>query len=342
MPAPTIPTPDRTSLVRGPSLNTLSNGTTAVKFYAKEDFNINVALETMDIMTSPHGKVDERIIGATAEATITPEGRWTTAFLGDFSGAATPGVPAAPGIYAGFTNIIRGTSLLNWAASAADATFVASGSDGEVHTLISAAITKLPDIFLSAKKTALGSMTVKGYRGKGMGFATASSLYTTGTGGSVTDSTFTVASIPTQPYVGVWGSVTGFTALDTVDGWTISFNLSTKEIEVDSQGKIDVVFDKPEVMAKCQPVGPTSANILAAIALQNGIVRGASLQARSHDLVITGADGATVVTVKDAALKTAGYQFGADKLRVGEVGFVATRLFTAGVQGPLFTLAAAA
>jgi len=51
--------------------------------------------------------------------------------------------------------------------------------------------------------------------------------------------------------------------------------------------------------------------------------------------------GATVVTIGAANIKTAGYQFGATKLRAGEVGFVATRKFTAGVQQPLFVLASA-
>ena len=49
----------------------------------------------------------------------------------------------------------------------------------------------------------------------------------------------------------------------------------------------------------------------------------------------------TIVTIGAANIKTSGFAFGAVKLRAGEVGWVATRKFTAGAQQPLFALAAA-
>lgn len=315
----------RVSLVRGPALCTYKGG----KFYTKEDFEIKIAKETLQINTSAHGKVDERAIEISLEASITPEGRWSTALINS--------------IWAPFANMVRGASLL----TATDVPFVASASDGQVHTIVAACVTKLPDIKLSAKETLVGSMTVKGYRSVGLGWTDASSLYTIGSGGSLTDSTFTPQSIIVQPYTGVWGSVAGFGAIDTEEGWTISFNLTTKEIEVNSQGKIDVAFDKIEVMAKCIPIGPTAAQLLTAADIQGALARGHSLQNDGSggvvpDLVITGLDGTSVVTLKAANLKHSGYAFGATKLRDGEIGFVSTRPFTAGVQQPIFALAAAA
>jgi hypothetical protein len=319
----------RTSLVRGPSKNTFNGGSC----FSKEDFEIKVNKETLVLNTSAHGRVDERVIEVQEEASITPDGRWTTAILDAFINP--------------FANMVVGQSLL----TSTDKPFVASGSDGAVHTMIAACVTKLPDIYLSAKKTMFGSMTIKGFRQLAKGWTDASSIHTIGTGGSLTDSTWNPLNIVVQPYSATWGSVAGFSGFDTQDGWTISFNLSTEEIEVDSTGKIDIAFKSLEVMAKCTPVGPSSAQILAAANVQglsgaNGMVRGYSLQndgsgGVTPDLVITGSDGSSLVTIKAAGLKSYGYQFGATKLRVGEVGFVASRLFPSGAQAALFTLAAA-
>lgn len=317
----------RVSLVRGPSKNTFNGGT----FFSKDDFEIKVTKETFNVEDSAHGKVDERAIEIFEEASITPDGRWTNAIL---NSCINP-----------FANMLPGVSLL----TSTDKPFVASGSDGEIHQMNAACVTKIPEIHLSAKKTLFGPMTIKGYRTLAADWTTATSLHTlTGTGGSLTDSTFSPQGVIIQPYTAAWGAVTGFTSFDTQDGWTISFNLRAEEIEVDSSGKIDIAFRTLEAMAKCTPVGAgiTSANVLAASKIQGGAARGYSLQSDgaggvTPDLVITGADGTTVVTLAAAQIKTYGYQFGATKLRAGEIGFVATRKFTAGAQAALFTLAAA-
>jgi hypothetical protein len=339
-------TTSRTSLVRGPALCSYRGG----KAFSKEDFEIKTNLETLEIDTSAHGKVDERAINAHVEASFTPEGRWSNALIN--------------AIWSDFANMVKGTSLVGYTAthagsvstitamnSATDNPFVASAADGEVHTIVAASVNKLPEIFLSAKKTLIGSLGLRGYRSNAKGWQDAGSLYTIGAGGSIVDATFTPEGIVVQPYTAVWGGVAGFTSFDTEDGWTIRFNLTTKEIEVDSQGKIDVAFDKLEVMASCVPVGPTSAQILTACNIQglsgaHGMTRGYSLQNDGSggvvpDLVISGQDAATIVTIGAANIKTSGFAFGAVKLRAGEVGWVATRKFTAGAQQPLFALAAA-
>lgn len=334
---------NRTSLVRGPALCTYlspNDGTTTVKINVKEDFEIKDIVETMEIGTSAAAHVDERAIEAYSEATITPTGIWTTALLN--------------AIYTPFANYKRGFSLLNSLnATPADLPFIANAVDGEIHTIGSAAITKVPDLFLSAKKTMIGSMTVKGFRKKGTGWNDATSLRAiAATGGTGADSTFSPASIIVQPYSATWGSVSGFSGFDTQDGWTIQFAIKTNEIETDSQGKIDIAFDSISVMAKCVPIGPTSSQILAAMKFQgltlpNG--RGQSLQSdgaggTTPDLVISGVNdaGATAITLTAAQLKTSTDAFSPFKLRAGEIGFVATRKFSAGLPQALFSMAAAA
>ena len=339
-------TPSRVSLQRGQAVvKTVSpyDASTAIQFSLKADASVKDIIETLTINTSAAAKVDERAIEAYSEMTLEPAGIWTTAVLNC--------------LYKPFANYKRGASLLNgYPASmypftgAVDLPWVANGIDGEAQTLVAGAITKLPDLFLSAKKTMIGSMTVRGFRSKGKGWSDATSLRNIGAvaGTDNIDASLTLAKLPTQPYSATWGAVPGFVGFDTQDGWIISFQIGTQEIEVDSTGKLDIAFDSITVMAKCAPVGPTSANILAAQAIQGaGVVRGYSMAEQqspptiNSDLMITGQDGATIITLKQPALKTSGYEFGAFKLRAGEVGFIVTRPMIAGAPGELFTMTAA-
>lgn len=333
----------RTALVRGPALGSFRGS----KFFTKEDFNIALHKDTINIDTSAHGKVDERNIEDYGEMSITTEGRFDANFINAF--------------YSPYANMILGTSLVGFTAtflgttptitatnSVTDEPVVFNSADKQIHQLVAACLTKLPDLFLSAKKTMIGSATFRGVRGNALGWADANSIYNfAATGGSIADSTFTPAGIIVQPYTGVWGTVPGFTSFDTQEGWTINFNLKTKTIEIDSQGVCDVTFDGIDIMAKCTPVGPTAQNILDAAKIQGtGIKRGQSMQddgsgGVTPDLVITGLDGTTVITLSACQLKTAGYGFGATRLRAGEVGFIATRKFSAGAQQPLFSMAVA-
>ncbi len=66
------------------------------------------------------------------------------------------------------------------------------------------------------------------------------------------------------------------------------------------------------------------AEVDAALLAQGGAAEhGAKLSAKAADLVITGAQTVSV-TVKNAALKTAGFVFAGKALRNGEIGFVST------------------
>ena len=82
------------------------------------------------------------------------------------------------------------------------------------------------------------------------------------------------------------------------------------------------------------------ANIDAALRAQGSLKQGQQLNvaasatpdAAAPDLVITGALTSSVVTIKRAAMKTAGFMFGGKPLRQGEVGWVGTLSFGAGGQ----------
>ena len=72
-----VPITNRTSLIRGPALLTYNGG----KTFTKEDLEIKVVKETLNIEDSAHGKVDERAIEIYEEASFVPDGRWNSSFL---------------------------------------------------------------------------------------------------------------------------------------------------------------------------------------------------------------------------------------------------------------------
>ena len=92
-------------------------------------------------------------------------------------------------------------------------------------------------------------------------------------------------------------------------------------------------------MAKCMPAEPTMAEADGALLAQGGAAwHGAKLSSAAADLVITGAQTVSV-TVKNAALKTAGFVFGGKALRNGEIGFVSTLNVSSGTASAALALA---
>lgn len=327
----------RNDLIVGPARCSFNGAT----WFTKDDIATALDQETFQIDTSPHGKIDERVVDIKAEATQTPAGQWNAAF--------------AAAIWNNYANKVIGNSIF----TAADIPFVVKATDLTfgLHTMPCAAVTKLPDIVLSAVKTMIGSMTVTGIRGllaAGQGWSTPNMVYKVeaSDGNIVGDAAanppdgFNAADIVTQPYYGNWGAVAGFTGagtagFETEEGWTISFDLQTEQRKVDSLGTIDYKFKSIAIMAKCIPIGPTASDILNASKIQGlGTVRGQSMAAGGFPLTITGADTSVPISIPLAYLKTSGFRFGATVLRNNEIGFVGARPFAAGVQSALYTITA--
>lgn len=323
----------RASLVTGPAKIVRGDGASAGMgvLFTQDDVQIDVNTEVLPIMTNAYGQVDARQVDATVTATFTPDGRWdsiTRGFLWPY-GNTTPG-----------------TSIFGSSDSATTIT----GSDASLHTIIASAVTSMPTITLSAAATMVGPVTIMGVRSNNTDWSGASSLYTAATsGGTFADTTFDPTEIKTQTYTGVWGSAdrAGFATIDTESGWTIEFDLQLDPIIVDDAGTVDMRFRSLSVMARCVPIGPTVTQTMAMLAAQGaGAARGRSFTVDDNvnniggqDLVITGADASTIVTIKNAGLVTSGFRFGASVLQQGEIGFVAGRPFSSGAPAAIFTLA---
>ncbi len=303
---------DRSTIITGPAVI----GFNSVTFYSEGDVTVETNIETFDIQSSRLGKIDERMKD--------PMFKVRFKVLGDITAFATLWPYGAT---------ITGASLF----TGTDKVLTVQGVDGELWTFAAAALTKMPEITLSATKPIIGEVEFTCLRTNNTAWSATNSIVAI-TSGSFTDTTFPAESlILTQPVTMAWGS-SPWNAIQTEAGTVVNFNMELKPIETDTDGIVDYRFVKLEVSAKLKPVNTTDAQMLTALGIQGtSAARGRSLNSVGHDLVLT--TTGFVVTLTKAAIKTSGAMFGATVLRNGEFGFVATRTISAGVASPLFTIA---
>lgn len=298
----------RANLIGGPCKIVRS----AATIFTKDDVNWEIVDESVDVDTSMHGDaIDEVTVNSMIKVTGTPWGAWES--------LATL-LPSA------YTTPTIGSRIMG----DADVPLVVTGTDGQILTAIATGITKLPDLYLGVDKTIFGQMEWTGVVGDAKDMQTADSLYTI-TSGAYSDSTFAKTNFKQQLYTAAWGSKTGFTAFQAQEGWTLTHELKLEPIKMQSR-IVDFKIIGYRLMAKCKPFGPTQAQIESQLKVQGtGADAGHLRSANAADLVITGASGAVVATLKNAGLKGGNFVFGNKPLRNGEFAWVSTVGFTAGV-----------
>lgn len=314
---------DRTTLIRGPALITWNS----FEYYSKDDIVLNMDQKTFELITSCHGKVDERIDDRQIEVSFTPCGEWESASkTGLFVGAST----------------VAGASWYG----ATDLPMVIKTLSGRQLTLHNVNITKIPSLILSANKTLIGPVTFRALNVNSVDWDAAASLMTDAATTFTNFALFSTAAIVTQGYSGVWTGKTGFAALQTVDGFQVDFDLKISPVEVDSYGCIDYTFEYLDVTCRCQPIGPTVAEAIAAQGLQGAsAARGRSLNSISADLIMSSlaltnpvVAAAEVFRLNNACLISAKLNYGTKSLRHGEFVWKATREFSAGVLAPVYVI----
>lgn len=316
---------NRTTILRGPALLTW-NG---YEYYSKDDIQLKMDQKTFEIITSAHGKVDERIDDRMVELTFTPCGEWEAdTKTGLFPGAST----------------VAGASWYG----ATDLPLVIKTLTGRQLTLHNTNISKIPSLMFSANKTLIGPVTMRALNINATEWDAAASMMTDAATTFTNFNNFSTAAIVTRGYNAAWAGKTGFTALDNVDGFTVDFDLKLNPVEVDAWGVVDFTFDYLDVTLKCQPIGPTVAEAMAALAGLQGTsaARGRSLNAGSADFVISTIAGtnpvvaaAVAFTLNSANLISANLNYGTKALRHGEFIWKATREFNAGALQPIFVIA---
>jgi hypothetical protein len=269
-----------------------------------EDSKVETALVTDVIATSLYGEVDEiykdMIVKASGQPLFYDTAALATIFpyLSGVVGTVYPGGTDKP---------------CSW-----------NSNNGDVITLTSALIGKMPDLELGVEGPVLGRMEIWGVIGNGDNAATANSYYTLQTGQSYSNPSVPgTAVLGRQEFTAAWGSVSGFASFQAQDKWTISHELKLEPVTIQGRTRAFKLASY-RVMAKCKPLGPTMSQIDAALYAQgSGAAGGARLSANAANLVLTGSSSMTV-TLGNAALKAAGYVFGGKPLRMGELGWVST------------------
>lgn len=312
----------RTSLIVGPAL--ITRGLTSM-CYTRDNIDVRIDKTQVPVRTDGGGVVDYRDDDVMVKMTFTP-----AEYTAVSRELLYPYLGPTPG-YAIF--------------GATDTICCIQDTNSHKHTIVASAVTKMPSLRLSVKDPMFGPCEITGIRKLGADWATADSLYKQeDSGGDYTlNQTFSPAAVKQQQYTGVLTGVTGYTVIDTEDGWTVDFDTEIAYQRSEQNGTVRASLLSVSAMAKCTPLAVSSTNLLTALKVQAtaGNLRGQSVNASGSDLVITGraASGAPVITLHKTMIKGAGYRFGSSVLRDGEVGFVATAEYTLGQAGPLFTLA---
>lgn len=308
----------RSNLVSGPARIVRGAGTV----HSRDSFTVDLVKAQTPLVVEGLGQIDSLDEDRLVTCQFTPEGRWnaaTRAFLWPY------------------LNPTVGQDIFG----SSDTPTVIHDSNSHVHTIIASAVTQMPSLILSASQTMIGAAAITGVAGNGLDWNDASSLYTHAvSGGTFTDAAFVPTDIKVQNYTGAWGAVSGFGTINTESGWTVDFQTDIAFMKTDEVGTMSARLRGVIVSARCIPTDVTQANIIAALDFtESGSRRGKGGNALASDLVITGADGSAIVTLKSAKLLSAGMRFGVGVVRNGELAFVATRNFASGVGGALCTLA---
>jgi hypothetical protein len=289
--------------------STLTGGPAYAAFNSKniqfaEDSRVETDLVTSVIRTSLYGDVDEieedMIVKATGRPLFYDTANPSTLFpyLAAVVGTTYPG--------------------------GSDKACAWTSNNGDTVTLTSALVGKMPELELGVDGPVLGRMEIWGVIANGEDASAAGSYYSLATAQSYSNPAVPgTAVLGRQEFTAVWGSVGGFTSFQAQEKWTISHELKLEPIVVQGRTRAFRLVSY-RTMAKCKPLGPTMAQIDAALYAQgSGAAGGYRLSTNAANLVITGS-GSMSVTVGNAALKTAGYVFGGKALRQGELGWVST------------------
>jgi hypothetical protein len=315
----------------------LSGGAAFVSLNAKNiqfesDCSLEMAPTTSVLSSALYGKFDEIPTDLLIKFSGTPRYYDTGAIATMFP--YTGMIPAAGTFYGG-GNVAASINSIN----------------GDQFILNNAMVGKMPELILGAEKVILGPMEIWGLIQSGQDPTNAAAYYSyNAAGGSYAFAYPAVAGtalIGQQEYTAALGSVSGLAHFQAQETWTISHELEWSPVQIQGRTRAFRLLSY-RALAKCRPADATMTALLAALGLQGAnatagtrlsqLTRAANGGASFPSLSITGTSNVSV-TLGNAALKTAGFQFGSKPLRQGEIGFVSTMDLSSGTPAAPLTLA---
>jgi hypothetical protein len=225
-------------------------------------------------------------------------------------------------------------------AGAADMPAKVYTPDGRLYTFPHTAIIKHPDMHLGANQPLFGRMQLVNILATGSALGSAGAFHSvTESGAADPGGAFITSDFDRGAWYGAWGMEAGFggdggAALEAKDGFTIHTAVKYSPLPVQ---KLVRAYKLDEVWFLCKGrlYGPTHTEITTATGINSNRVLGNFIPtSNAADLLLTGPNSKTV-TLKNADVVGAGFDFGGTKLGTDEVGFVSGMTFSGGVPQPL-------
>ena len=293
-----------------------------------ENGSVVIALneERADIAAAMFGKIGQQQLNEEASISFTPFDNW---------GSLRTLLPASVGVTVGASAaaLVIGTRP----HGAANVPCKVWTPDGRLYHAVRAAVVGHPSLHLGIGKALFGQATISCLGDPATAMGASGHIIS---GNAITESAaadpggaMTMADFIRGAWVGVWGAVSGFDAVEAEEEWTIENQIKYSPLKV--QGRtVAMKLDSVSFMAKVRPYGPTHTQILAAIGAHT---HGQRLG--SADLTLTGPSSKTI-TLENAEAVGAGFEFGGTRLGSGEIGFVNEMSFSAGAPTSLLTFSA--
>lgn len=310
----------RTQIIRGPA-KIVYDG---ISYWTPDDISLDLDPGAVDVKSSMFGpKFDALVVNPKVTANFTPH-------MFTATGPAEPTLAAVSAalVPAIFTNGYYGTAYIG---SGSEKTLTIWASSGEQVIVSNAVISKPPSISYSADKPIFGQCTVTGIcctTSSDINLGAVNSLINESSGAA--DPGLAALGLPSylqRRYKAVLGSQTGFTEMWGENGWTVDFMPSWRERTI--QGlTVDFELTGMEIIVKGVPTGPTMDQVIKLIGVGGDNAaswpQGAKMTAQqaTHDLTIVEPGGPTTVfSLRKPIIRQAGFKFGYETLRIGEIGF---------------------
>lgn len=319
---------DRTKVIKGPAYVIFDS----VEIFSQGDITVDLGLDTFNVNTSTHGKVDERVRNRAISIQFTPVGEWEALSQLFPYGSTAHGAS----IFSGKSLVIKP---------------IAAGSND--ITFHDAAVTAIPELRFSAVQTLIGPVTFTAINVNATEWSNAAALMTLAASAAWDSTAQALVSIPgilTQAYTFAWGATAPWKDIKTVDGVRATFDLSLNPLESDADGIYDMQFSElaVNIMARVLAGTTTTAgdtaidesDLIAALRMQGtGVARGGSLQsmvAAQSDITLSGTG--VGARFSGCALKSAQMIYAPNNTRYGECQWIATREVGSSGLKPLFAL----